>query len=341
MTQLLVMRSDFTCAKSASSGTWCDTASPSDSQQLGISAAVGNDSGERCPNRAEDVWTIQAALNEFLPVEGGPASPLSVDGIYGPKTRSAIVHFQNKWDLKNRWGTVDGIVDVVGPTIERLRKGAGHRKTPATDFLLHIPRASEVITTTRAVLTAAKMHYQIGRTRGGIPTVSLFREQSAIMVNRHFRVERLNDPVQRVAAVDMMFLHMQTAIGYIPQGTVVSADEPPTSTEGAFMFTFMGGYHMRMGKHDYHGYPKSSIYMCPRSRTLSRDAFVYAMIHELAHYTGSVDNGVDDYAYFHKNRSLYERLIPEQAYRNADCYSQLAYEVIGKRDYRVDLNSVS
>ena len=342
MTKLLVMKSDFTCTKSVLDIIPRPDASLAGQQDVVISAAVGNASWNRCPNHPDDVKTIQSALNEFPSVEGGPNPSLSVDGICGQKTCSAIAHFQRKWDLKNRWGSVDGIVDVVGPTIERLRKGGGHRKTPSGDFLVYIPQTMQVITAARTVLTAAKMHYQLGKAAGGgFPSVSLFREQAAKMVDRHFHVGHLYNPLSRVIDVDRMFLNMQTAIGYIPLGTIVAADEPPTSVEGSIMFTFMGGYNLRTGKHEWHGIPKSSIYMCPRSRTLSRDAFVYAMIHELAHYTGPVDNGVDDYAYFHKNKSLYERLSHWQAFRNADCYSQFAYEVIGKRDYRVDFNYVS
>lgn len=342
MTDLLVMKSDFTCSKTAAMPTSDLTPGQSDQYQVAISAAVGNGSPKRCPNRLEDVRTIQQALNRFTPVEGGPQSALVDDGLCGPKTRAAIAHFQNKWDLKNRWGTVDGIVDVTGPTIERLRKGSGHRMTPATDFLAHIPRVTEVITATRARLMAAKRHYQLGKSTGGaIPSISLFSEESARKVDRHFHVERVRSPLSRVTEVDAIFFNMQIAIGYIPQGAVLSADEPPNSSESCFMFTFMGGFHLRTGTHQYKGYSKSSIYMCPMSRTLSRDAFVYAMIHELAHYTGPVNNGIDDHAYFHKSRARYEGLGPDLAYRNADCYSQLAYDTIGMPNFRADLGTVS
>ena len=341
MTSLFVMRSNFTCTKTADRSPGRETAQASDASEPVISAAVGNGSWERCPNRPEDVRSIQQALNRFSPLEGGPQPALVIDGLCGPKTRAAIAHFQKKWDLKNRWGTIDGIVDVTGPTIERLRKGAGHRKTPATDFFLHIPRVMEVITATRTRLTAAKMHYQLGPSGGSVPATRLFLEESAKKVNHHFHVERMRTPTARVAAVDQVFLNMQTAIGYIAQGTVLAADEPPHSAEGAFMFTFMGGYHLRTGTHLYNGYPVSSIYLCPKSRTLGRDAFVYAMIHELAHYCGPVDNGIDDHAYFHRNRTHYEHLGPEHAYRNADCYPQLAYDMVGLRDFRVDLNTLS
>ena len=135
-----------------------------------------------------------------------------------------------------------------------------------------------------------------------------------------------------------MFLNMLTAIGYVPQGVVLAADEPPTIAQGSFMFTFPGGYSLRRPEHTWEGIPVGSIYLCPKSRTLRDNGFTYAMLHELAHYTGPTANGVDDHAYFHKNPHRYRSLSAEEAFRNADSYSQFAFNVTGRPDFNIELD---
>jgi hypothetical protein len=97
----------------------------------------------------------------------------------------------------------------------------------------------------------------------------------------------------------------------------------------------IGGYHFISTNETFEGLPVSSIYLCPKAKTLDRDAFVYAMIHELAHFTGPKDNGVDDFAYFHKDPNKYANLSPALTLRNADCYSQFAYDAIGKANFNI------
>jgi hypothetical protein len=83
------------------------------------------------------------------------------------------------------------------------------------------------------------------------------------------------------------------------------------------------------------GLPVFSIYLCPKAKTLDRDAFVYAMMHELAHYAGLKENGIDEVAYFHRAPQKYANLLPTPTLRNADCYSQYAYDVIGKTEFNI------
>ena len=73
-------------------------------------------------------------------------------------------------------------------------------------------------------------------------------------------------------------------------------------------------------------------------RTLRDNGFTYAMLHELAHYTGPTANGVDDHAYFHKNPHRYRSLSAEEAFRNADSYSQFAFDVTGRPDFNIELD---
>lgn len=305
-----------------------------------ITAAVGNQPPPRCPNRAGDVRTIQLALNKFTPLEGGPAPPLAPDGIFGPKTRDAIYHFQKKWDIKPKgWKVPDGIVDPEGPTIQRLRKGSGPAANLPVEFMGRIPRVIGVLTGARAALTLARTFVQRaggGGIGGSFPPFESIGQAEARKVDRHFHIAGLANPLGRLAEIDTMFLNMLTAIGFVPQGVVLAADEPPGMAQGSFMFTFAGGYHYRSRTDTFEGIHVGSIYLCPKSRTLGEDAFAYAMVHELAHYTGPQVNGITDHAYFHKNAEAYRRLTPQLAFRNADSYSQFAFDAIGKPDFRVD-----
>jgi hypothetical protein len=63
------------------------------------------------------------------------------------------------------------------------------------------------------------------------------------------------------------------------------------------------------------------------------------MIHELAHYVSNSESPfipyIGDVAYFHLNAHRYKALTNFEALRNADRFSQYAFEVIGRPDYRI------
>jgi len=151
-----------------------------------------------------------------------------------------------------------------------------------------------------------------------------------LVADRHFHVKKSNNPSAHLARLRYAYSCMLTAIGYIPKGVILAVDEPPQIATSALMFTFMDGYNDPTGK--WRGIPRSSIYLCPAARTLGDDSFVYAMIHELAHFA---NKGVDDHAYFHKQRHVYEHLSTELAFGNADCYAHFAFEAIGKSNFNI------
>ena len=330
--RLLVMRGDFTCFSPPSLGK---------GGTVVISAAVGAGSPPRVVNRNADVRAIQNALNKFEPIDGGPDPKLVVDGLIGPKTKAAIHQFQKKFNLHPKSSTVpDDIVDPEGPTIRRLRKGPGAIPDLPGEFAARIPRLTEIITAARAVLLLAKTFI---RPPGGVPGLGTGKG-SAQKVDRHFHTSKLRDPVTRLNEIDSIYLGMLTAIGFIPQGVILAQNEPPRVAEGAFMFTFMGGNRLRIRKPNepaptFEGLDVTSIYLCPRARTLNPDGFVYAMTHELAHFVGPTDNGIGDNAYFHKTPDKYRNLSPIFAFQNADCYSQFAFDAIGKPDFNIEANA--
>lgn len=323
MAMRYAMTRGFRCA--------CQLVPPSEGVGGGvvISAPVGDAAPWRCPNRPEDVRAIQKALNRFPPLDGGPQRPLAADGLCGPLTRAAIRHFQRKWGIQFQGKDVaDGIVDREGPTIQQLRKGPGGPATPDAQFARHLPRLIEVLTAARAALNMARYHY-VGASQLG------FGEVAAAKFNRHFHADKIAHPLGHLREVERIFLAMLTAVGHVPQGIVVMLDEPPQIAQGAFMFTFAGGYDIRARGDTWHAIHRGSIYLCPLSRMMSRDGFVYATIHELAHYVGPPHpNDIGDHAYFDKPKPRrYRSLSAAQALRNADSYAQFAFEAVGRSDY--------
>lgn len=205
----------------------------------------------------------------------------------GPLTNKAIGHFQAKWGLTPTFSKQpDHIVDPGGKTITRLNQGPTGKTGMPNEFMKNMPRVIEVVTASRAALTLAKSHLLRGPSSGPIPSIGEFSKAAFARADRHFRIEKVGDPVRRLEAVERVFLDMLVAIGHVPQGVILAMDEPPGIAEGAFMFTFAGGYHLLTSKDDFKGIALSSIYLCPKAKTLDRDAFVYAMIHELAHFVG-------------------------------------------------------
>lgn len=328
--EAIIMTADFTCRKGS----------------LGIgkeiTAPVGLPSrSPRCKNIPDDVRTVQRLLNRFPPIEGGPFPKLAVDGIVGPLTDKAIGHFQAKWDITPKYSKQpDHIVDPGGNTIDRLNKGPTGKTGMPGEFMKNIPRVIEVVTASRAALTLAKSSLLRGPASGPIPSIGEFSKAAFAKADRHFRVQKQGDPIRRLEAAERVYFDMLVAVGHVPQGVILAMDEPPEIAESAFMFTFPGGYSLLTSHEYYKGISRSSIYLCPKSKTLDRDAFVYAMIHELAHYVGPKENGIDDFAYFHRNQHKYFNLAPVLTLRNADCYSQFAYDAIGKTDFNISTHQL-
>jgi Putative peptidoglycan binding domain len=84
-----------------------------------ILSSVGRMGGK---NRPDDVITVQQLLDQVRVAQGGPAVPLDVDGLCGPKTIDAIQKFQ----LHHfGWKGADGRVDPNGPTLAKLNEFDG------------------------------------------------------------------------------------------------------------------------------------------------------------------------------------------------------------------------
>jgi len=80
-----------------------------------IAKPVGD--GQKAKNLYNDVVTIQQLLNDIAPANGGANPPLKVDGVCGPKTKTAIQKFQ----LQHfGWKLADARVDPGGATLAKM-----------------------------------------------------------------------------------------------------------------------------------------------------------------------------------------------------------------------------
>ena len=302
--------------------------------RLTISAAVGAGSPPRVRNIKIDTEKIQSALNRFEPIDGGPFEKLVVDGIVGPKTRAAIKRFQEKRSLAKRVNNVpvgDGIVDVDGITIAVLR--AGPDVLPPADsfdrFEEQSPRVKAIIVTAEAALSVASARLSLPNGTSGASAFSA--------LDKHFHTRTNGERQATINLVQRVFTTMKAAIGFIPQGRVLAADEPADFIEGSLMFTFAGGFNLPIDPDTkktptFKNLPVDRIYICPAGRQLGTEQFQYGMIHELAHFISDTKNipDIDDQAYFHRNRAKYDQLSNFLALRNADSYARFAFETIGK-----------
>jgi hypothetical protein len=295
-------------------------------------------------NLEGDTRAVQAALNRFLPIDGGPAPLLKVDGICGPLTKAEIVHFQEKWDLKPKNSdTVDGIVDPAGPTIDRLRAGPGRVPSGPTEFSERIPDVRQVVTAANAAIEAAIFHLQFGNRSGLLPSVNQLGQIAAARAERNFHISQSKTAISSLGTVQRIYFAMLTAIGHVPRGIILAVDEPPEVAVGAFMFSVAGGYSIQdpTALIDGTNLAVGSIYVCPKARALSKEAFAYVMIHELAHFVGpkspekpgEADIGIHDFGYFH--RGTIGRLSSDQATHNADSFAQFAFDAIGKPNFNI------
>ena len=75
--------------------------------------------GENGANHASDVQLVQELLNAVPPERGGADPELKVDGVCGPKTKTAILKFQRQ----NLGGDrADGRIDPKHPTLAKLNE---------------------------------------------------------------------------------------------------------------------------------------------------------------------------------------------------------------------------
>jgi peptidoglycan hydrolase-like protein with peptidoglycan-binding domain len=299
-------------------GLVCDLKFVPIGPDLTIRASVGT---RPAPNLRDDVETIQTALNRFRPDQGGPIEALKVDGICGPHTLVAIRRFQTAY-----LGWSDGRVDPGKQTIHYLNLEPASLPDLAEEAMRHIARVTGILTATRAALLLLSFE------ANGLSGFHEFSSPLWTKINRHFHLDKAANPAASIQYIDSIYLRMQTAIGHIPQGVTLFADDP--LNKPYYAYSASGGYEVEVRQMNMQGgVPAGSIYLCSKLYTLDDEAIPYVMIHELAHFVGpryDNPNAITDVGGYQGLGARYDHITPRQALNTADCYSQFAFEAINR-----------
>jgi peptidoglycan hydrolase-like protein with peptidoglycan-binding domain len=315
----------------------CSHTVPGLSTYVNIKQPVGVIEGHRqSGNRPDDVRAIQGLLNRIKPVDGGPASPLAVDGICGPLTRGAIKLFQ-----RTQFPDVlpDTIVDPNYPTHYRLNTIVN----PLGDGAL-IPAAKEAMAELATYIAKTIRTLDLIRDAWShaLPSPIFSREREIKVLNSHFHLDRSTNRLRDLALIRTVYRDMQVVCAHIPSGPnqrpaygIFNVMPHDIKGQYPYAWTFAGGWRFNQGK----AYKEKDrninqdmdmIYLTQAILSGNPGNFKYVVCHELAHYVGGGDNDidlVDDHAYFHKNPEKYKSLNTYDAITNADCYSQYNWEV--------------
>lgn len=314
-----------------------------------ITGPVGNPRSPRVKNHPDDVRQIQRALNAFGPLDGGPVPKLVVDGKCGPLTQKAITHLQRKYQLFPKGANApDGIVDVEGGTIDRLRAGPPAEPSAIPVIITLLPRVLQIIAAARATLALAAAHAALPTTPAHLRGLDFAGGAALAKVHRTFRNEKSKTIAADIRFIDDIFDKSAQALGLTPDGWLFAEDEPPGGEEGTMAYTTGGGFWFakkrRIGPeqlvtlHNGMELYGGVVYYCPRFRLLSPEGMAYAIVHELAHFVGPETQPIiDDHAYFHRQRAKYDKLNAFQALHNGDSYAQFAFDAIGKANFNAVL----
>lgn len=317
----------------------CALAAPSQGKQA---VSIGKSVGKNAVNVAGDVRTIQSALNDVSPAEGGPVPPLAVDGLCFGKTNAAIHKFQATF---MKWP--DDRIDPGGKTLARLNAVRGAPlltaladpagKVSGESLLPNpyvVPMVLSLLPDVRKCLKAAETEFLLAQPHFHLPASSPQRKDRMRRINLHFAVDSFPS---RLAAFEETFANIKRASLAIarhhsgPAALFLGVFEPNRSEKmekEARAYTFAGGYH-RVGVVDPAMRIRTDlIYICSRLATNSRDFQVMAMVHELAHFVGGegIATAVDDYGYGWIDDRRIKRLVPWQRIHNAQSYANFAFQ---------------
>jgi hypothetical protein len=322
MAPLLALGADGLCRSVVPDGTSAGT------RALAISSAVGRNAS----NQFEDVRTVQDALNQVPPGEGGPIEKLNVDGLCWGKTTAAIERFQRK-ACRFKWP--DGRVDPEGKTHRRLRDFF-LLPSPYVLMSVHLvlPQARSWIFWARTAVQTARRHLDVG-----------ISSREVLLLDKYFHLDRLSKPGSRDALtfIDALYRTMEDTLSHsVPDtagGAGYFAEDPKGNLH--YAYTYPGGLRSgpMLSRTDgpYTKGPDARmdrIYVCPRKAlALSHEVYTVVVVHELAHFCGQPGghkDSIGDHGY--RRKPGFFDLPPDKAIRTADCYAHFAGHLAMNRE---------
>lgn len=271
--------------------------------------------GQLGRNNFEDVYKIQYALNKVPPIDGGPPSPIAIDGKCGQQIIKTIQNFQ----LKHfGWSGADGKIDPNKQTHQKLKEISGRYDVFPTlpldmvndawlfaGMMQHIPFTKECVRAAMAKISSA----QIG---------GLFGGDAMSLLERHFSISKFPSPSAAMQKIYDIYGYMMNVLNrpenYFTLDTNNSGEKISTVA-----FARLGGFFSKN---------TDGRIVFRRGTALAtgiQDFAAFIIIHELRHFVEREgENG-----HFGKGWATDEamqKLLPSQKLYNCDTYAGFALE---------------
>jgi hypothetical protein len=295
------------------------------SGDLLIADAVGAGS----PNRRDDVLVVQSLLNVAYDRIRVPSRTIPVDGIVGPETHAALLHFQ-----RTQVGGGDGRVEPAGRTLVRLNAvAAGPPRALGTARAASLPSPLELTRDAAALARRwaadARGHLEpllesSGRTRR--------RNDRLVTVNTHFHLDR-DAPATRasIGRVVEVFARIEqvldAAADVFREGATLAGSPLVETPLGAF---HSGAAGMR------------AITFRPGLASCGPNTRAALILHACAHFVGdageiehfALEFPAPDGAPHERGSRNYRELTPAEALCNAASYAAFAIHAATGSDQR-------
>src|SRR5262245_57797629 len=140
--------------------------------------------GDGGTNKPDDVFNIQYGLDQVPPIDGGPPTPLKINGVCDQKTIAAIREFQKK---HFGMGGSSGRIDPGSQTLAKLNEKRQRWIQPYLPLDLGVDgwllaNMLRYVPFTRACVHAAMTKISSAQLGG------LFGDSSMALINKHFRL---------------------------------------------------------------------------------------------------------------------------------------------------------
>ncbi|MEO8073078.1 MAG: peptidoglycan-binding protein [Acidobacteriota bacterium] len=320
---------------------------PQNGGAISVSAPVGIGG----TNLANDVTTIQDALNRVSPAEGGASPTLVVDGICGQKTKDAIQKFQLQ---QFGWSGADGKINPGGQTITRLNEILGANRPadsgggfpPVDDRqandIFKVSMTAGLLTAKRWI-RAAQANLDMALVYVDQPDVPAFipsfgRGERMRLVNRYFKIDAMKAEqkqivIQRIRLVFSTMLQMFERPGGLWGEKAFEIDSTGVThkeTPHAVAHTDVGGFFKGGQPNQFQKELRGDSIFFVRENIIyftNMDKGVKTIVHEMAHFCGDVRIGweIDDFdAYGEPEDARVTKLNSSQRVRHADTYARFA-----------------
>lgn len=282
--------------------------------------------GLNAPNVFDDVFKIQHELDRIAPIDGGPATPLVVDGKCGPKTNKAIRDFQMK---HFGFQGADGRIDPGKRTIQKINELKNDNIFPTlplsfanpTDKALfdgmmqHIPHTKNCV---NAAMSKILLAMQSVDSPSGL--IGPSREERMRLINKHFKIDSAPGPgrpaLQKINDVyGTMLSVLNRPENFFTLDTDNSGEEISTVA-----FTRLGGFFDKQDLSSRIIFRRGVLFA-----TGIPDFAAFIIIHELRHF---VEREQQD-GHFGKGWVTDPAMValkPPKTLANCDTYSGFALE---------------